>query len=1537
MIRKKRYTVTHIDTDTAADKRDEFSLYGAVNAEVVSNGKNLSVSPTKNKSVYNNVISFVNIVGSVIVDNVLYIFDHTTDSPNPDKIYKVTPDKTIVRITSGNYGFTNSTNLDVVGNKETDTIIKLYWADGVNQLRALNVYGTVPDGTSADIVLPVTLSMPTTTLTAGGSLKAGNIQYAYTLFNLNGSETNISPISLPLHILKTDNVGGVSGEVLNKSVSVTINPIDTDFGYIRIYSIHYQEADQSPKISLILETKITSSSINVLDDGNLFITELSVEEFTFLGGVLIIPKTIATKNNRLIAANYKSTNFDVPFSVLTDPRVYGHKLLNPAAVNFTGKEEFDYADTGVVTHTKSFGTPVSYVFADGKISSDSGNRLYDIYYVTISSGSTLIGSSNLDTLGTTYGAGTYPCLIGVGGAGPGSPTITMTVQFLLSGVPVNTVTIVNGTYNTATLNAVPDVTSIIATGSFNEIRYTATSSDPAWDGNGGLSVSYINDDQGFFVEVNVNVPVDDANYGNYTVLSVQHQSLTVNSVSRTPDSIVYLGATAKYIFNATLGLTPGNSYNTVSVLQVAGNREPITVDDVVIVIDLNDVLPPGYIFYTITSAVGSGQIHLNDGFNSFSLDIDSSSFVNLSDELTLTCVDLTGGYPIEGTFAVTIDLLTTDGSYQLVGGPIVGIKNSGGADELYSNYLIAEDHDCINIDTVEYIYQSDLTTIGYEGINFKLEFLSIPISFGAVPYYNSLKQRETYRIGIVFYNQYGQKSPVKWMCDILVPAADPKGPNNYMRLISTFIGNATDFTNVGVVSYQLAIVKREPKDVSVSSPGFLMPGAEYRWSDTNELASPSIHPYYTLKRLYSLGAVGGALQANYTLNKDFSDTGECAAPSLRKDLFFFYSGDTALGLNSINPATQIRILGTLVNAQSGGQASRKLTNIVNGSIDDTFVVNNQTPIKYDGYTAELAGYPDHLMKQGGSGVPVAGGVAEHIFSWEFDLFEAHGTVPDDNIIDLKVPSVNLERSQSGYLDGESISNSVNIKGMLDRDTPSNNMSYAAEFIDSVALKFDSTTWHRKVPASGEDYDRFTDDVDNYGILLVELLHYVPNQYGGNTYEAKKRNFYMLNGNYVSIGVTAAQIHLIGDVTISPVNINRSDGLDTKSDHYWNLYEYITTLPMETNVALPGRNDKMVEFISVLSSSIAYGTYRLVDNHKLLGAYNQQNTLVLGLPIPPVFNVQETFSNSVIASKEKYPNEVIDSWTDFLVNDTMNLVGTYGPITKLYNFRNEIFSYQNRAVCALIINPRVQVQSNDGVGVELGTGTFLYRYEYLTTTSGTKFKDSITDDGASMYYYDHVSKSINMHDGAELSTLKSIRQLLLDALTAEQTYVKSIYDISKKQAIFIFDNFSVVYDKLMEFFIRTEATHAKAVTFDNKILSVVSSKLNEHYAGSLYNELTLKYLIAPDSTMEKVFHNIEYRKSGKNTITYIRVDDKSGRIGEQSNPPIYNKFDINRLHLPRINDSIDRFRDVSILVTLLCPESAEAFFLDDMVMMYNIKG
>jgi len=1527
MIRKKRYVATHIDTDTAADKRDEFSLYGAVNAEVVSNGKNLSLSPTKIKSVYNNVISFINIVGSVIVNNVLYIFDHTTDAPYPDIIYKVTSDKVIVKITAGNYGFTNSTNLDVVGNKETDNLIKLYWADGVNQLRALNIAVYVPDGTNADIVMPVTLSMPYTILELGGSLKAGNIQYAYTLFNLNGSETNISPLSLPVHVLKTVDIGGVSGEVLNRSVNVIINPVDLNFEYIRLYSIHYQEENQLPRISLIYETEISSSYLSIIDDGNLFIADLSLDQFTFLGGVLIIPQTIATKNNRLIAANYKSTNFDVPFSVLTDPRVYGHKGVSPAPVSFIGKEEFDYVNYGDIVHTKVFGTPVNYIFTDGKVDNKTGTRQYEEHYESVDGPRSL--AADIDTtinLSKTFLAGTYEKSFRTASNGPATD-ITGIADLYLNGVFVQN--IYNDTRNYSNSNYI-NSSNFTAVSSFNQIRYRVTKNNPS--ANGGMDVQYMRIQDGYQIVVPTSAPADDAIYGSYTVSSVEHNTLTVNGSTKTPTSVTYNAGNSTYFFNSAFipSISLGN-VTVVSSLKLAGTRSPITVTVVTVTMYIT-VISPQYLYYDITAAVAFGQIHVYDGFNSFSLNIDNSSFIDINDKLTLTH-NVTGGYPIEGTFTVTLDLLTTDGDYQLVAGPAVGIKNKGGADELYLDYTqIPETHDCININTAEFNLQADLVTIGYGGTNFKFHFVSEARTFISEPLYNSLKQGEIYRIGIVYYNRYGQRSPVKWMCDVLVPYY---APNYHVQLVSTFIGTAINFTNVGVVKYQLTIVKREPKDISVSSPGFLMPGADYNWLISGERASPSIHPYYTLKRLYDLGGKGGSLQANYTSGQDFPATpNESAAPTLKKDLFFFYSGDTALGLNSIKPATKIHILGTLKNSLTGGKVSIKRTDIVNGSIINTEVENGVVP-PYDGYT--MAGYPEQLMTQGVAGRPVVGGAAEHIFSWEFDLFQPHGAVPDDNIVTLKVASINLERSKSGYIDGESVSNLVNIINMLDKNTVANAMSYAATFIDSVVLKFLDTTWHRKVPASGNDYDRFSDNINNYGILLAELIHYTPNQYGGNTYEDKKRNSYMLNGNYVDIGNLADQYQPLGDVTIARININRSDGLDTKLNHYWNLYEYITTLPMETNPVLPGRNDRMVDFVNSLNTTVVYGTYRLVDNHKLLGAYNQQNTLILGLPIPPAFNVQETFSNSVMASKEKFPNETIDSWTDFLVNDTMNLMGIYGPIVKIYNFRNEIFAYQTRAVCALIINPRVQIQSNDGVGVELGTGTFLYRFEYLTTTSGTIFKSSIVDDGASMYYYDNVSKSINMHDGAELSTLKNIRQLMLDAILTNQTNVRSLYDIGKKQVIMTFDSFSLVYDKLMEFFIRTENYHVKAIAFDNKVLSIVSSKLNEHYAGSLYNELTLKYMMAPDPVMEKVFHNLDYRKSGKNTITYIRVDDKNGRIGEQSNPEIYNKFNINRLHLPRVNDSIDRFRDVSILVTLKCPESAESFFLDDMIVMYNVKG
>ena len=251
--------------------------------------------------------------------------------------------------------------IEIISNYENSAIQKLYWIDGVNQLRHINLAD--PD---VGLVLPDLLNLVSAVeftqpilqelITADGQI-GGKVQYCFSLYNLSGAETRISPFSKFTSLIDPETLkGGGPGlgdkvgaapiyhDDIKVSVGVTmrIPQIDDSFDFIRIYVIKYTEPNVEPTIRLIIDEKITAYDNYVFtDDGSKKIGDpLSLITLLDKGGDLIVPQTMETNKNKLFLANYlrKSISTDLDcraFSYaqgMPTTTVYGDKakrLPNP--------------------------------------------------------------------------------------------------------------------------------------------------------------------------------------------------------------------------------------------------------------------------------------------------------------------------------------------------------------------------------------------------------------------------------------------------------------------------------------------------------------------------------------------------------------------------------------------------------------------------------------------------------------------------------------------------------------------------------------------------------------------------------------------------------------------------------------------------------------------------------------------------------------------------------------------------------------------------------------------------------------------------------------------------------------------------------------------------------------------------------------------------------------------------------------------------------------------------------------------------------
>jgi len=238
--------------------------------------------------------------------------------------------------------------IDVQSFYENENIQKIYWADGVEELRFINIADPKVmnlDKKFLSTVPKVNLNQPEIIgfEVGGSSHTSGSIQYAYNLYNQYGAQTRISPLS-EISYLNNKDIGNQVEAKVSKSPLIQLTDLDTTFSNVRVYSIKYDIKNTTPKISLIYDRPI-QKSIKLIDDNNSVIQEIAFSEFVFLGGEVYIPQHLFIKDNHLFLANYKTTQYDIDF----DARAYRYNKTGNTIItdsNGINPISFNIADIG---------------------------------------------------------------------------------------------------------------------------------------------------------------------------------------------------------------------------------------------------------------------------------------------------------------------------------------------------------------------------------------------------------------------------------------------------------------------------------------------------------------------------------------------------------------------------------------------------------------------------------------------------------------------------------------------------------------------------------------------------------------------------------------------------------------------------------------------------------------------------------------------------------------------------------------------------------------------------------------------------------------------------------------------------------------------------------------------------------------------------------------------------------------------------------------------------------------------------------------
>ena len=480
---------------------------------------------------------------------------------------------------------------------------------------------------------------------------------------------------------------------------------------------------------------------------------------------------------------------------------------------------------------------------------------------------------------------------------------------------------------------------------------------------------------------------------------------------------------------------------------------------------------------------------------------------------------------------------------------------------------------------------------------------------------------------------------------------------------------------------------------------------------------------------------------------------------------------------------------------------------------------------------------------------------------------------------------------------------------------------------------------------------------------------VQNRFGGQTEEAFENNTWLPCGDPISLVDTNNGVK-------SSITIRWEEG-----DTYFQRYDHIKTYPFtledqnavtdivsfmcETRVNIDGRYDRNRGQTS--NFSITPENFNLVND-----VYSQPNNFFNYRTINPNKLNLDNFHNSITWTKTKTAGELVDTWTNITLASTLDLDGDKGTVRALRRFNNNIFAFQDRGISQILYNENMQISSTDGVPIEIANSGKVNGKRYISDRIGCTNKWSMCETSNGIYFIDDITKGIFLFNGQ------------LDNLSDRLGFHSWINRASDSIDIWNpvdFDGFVTYYDKVNGdvFFISKDECLAFSeplgqfssfysyermpyfINLEDRGIALNVEGTGTLYRPWLHNEgdynmffgvyqpFYTTVIANPDMPVDKIFNNLEFRSDSWNkngnllntTFDTLTVWNEyqqgtstlNNILGRPSD--LKKKFRIWRANIPRAKaNGRDRMRNPWLYIKLSMEgENVNKTVLHDMIVHY----
>jgi hypothetical protein len=444
---------------------------------------------------------------------------------------------------------------------------------------------------------------------------------------------------------------------------------------------------------------------------------------------------------------------------------------------------------------------------------------------------------------------------------------------------------------------------------------------------------------------------------------------------------------------------------------------------------------------------------------------------------------------------------------------------------------------------------------------------------------------------------------------------------------------------------------------------------------------------------------------------------------------------------------------------------------------------------------------------------------------------------------------------------------------------------------------------------------FRPSIVQFPFYLVSYERYLIEQYGGSTRGDRYDNQYILTNHFQPIDGAS---NLFSDVY----------GGDT----YVNYFDYQRTNVNFTDASggsgygtennsgdnQPGRGVAIFfpaesTFNTDLNLSAQRAAVRqntdsiFASNYQFNAAYSQQNTTNVFISKGYLQSNVIEEPHTIYPSEEKKDGESGDSWRTLLINNALSVNGNYGEINRVVQFKDKLFFYQNDGVGVAAVDERVLSNEGSPDQTQLGTGTVLQRFDYISTETGCKHSFAVEATGSSIYHYDSFVNKLFKYsvgktkdDIAGMNPLTDIKGLSGFFRTAfiGSTIKSEDKILNLDNRVGIVSSFNSEYNSIYFTFF-DQANNIQHTISYNELLDSFESFYD--FYPSMYLNMRKRFVsIAPITSSEVYTHNTGIRNTFYNTyfdssVTF-RVNENSDFVKTFDNFQVNSEVILNNIQL-----------------------------------------